>query len=107
LWSVINKTWQKEQEKEIVRVKEEGPVDLCGDGRCDSPGHNAKFGTYTLMQESTGKIVNFQVVQVNETTSSNAMEAEGCKRGLNYILSKDMSIRCLSTDRHITVTSYM
>jgi hypothetical protein len=23
-------------------------VDVCGDGRCNSPGHSAKYSTYTL-----------------------------------------------------------
>lgn len=44
-------------------MKKENYVDLCGDGRCDSLVHNAKFGTYTLMEEMTGKIVNFQIIQ--------------------------------------------
>ena len=46
-------------------------IHLNGDGRCDSPGHNAKYGTYTLMYDDTGKVVTFSVVQVSEVTSSN------------------------------------
>ena len=34
-------------------------VNLCGDGRFDSPGHNAKYGTYSLMDEATGNIIDF------------------------------------------------
>ena len=49
-------------------------VDVCGDGRCDSPGHSAKYGTYTLMNEKTNLIIEFSVVQVTEEPSSNAME---------------------------------
>ena len=88
LWPNFNKTWIAEQQKILEQMKQNGPVDLVGDGRSDSPGHNAKYGTYTLMEESTSQIVDFQVVQVSETTSSNAMEAEGCKRGLNFLLNK-------------------
>lgn len=40
------------------------PVVLGGDARCDSPGYSAKYGSYTLMDLVTKKIVDFQLVQV-------------------------------------------
>ena len=91
----------------VSELKHSDPIDLCGDGRADSPGHNAKYGTYTLMEESTGKIIDFHLVQVTEVTSSNAMEAEGCKRSLNFLIDQEIPVRCLSTDRHPTVSSNM
>ena len=80
-------------------------IDLCGDGRSDSPGHNAKYGTYSLMDESSEKIVDFSLVHVGEVSSSNAMENEGCQRSLNNVLSKKIKIRSLTTDRHTQITS--
>ena len=59
------------------------------------------------MEESTGKIIDFQLVQVTEVTSSSAMEVEGCKRSLNVLIDQEIPIRCLSTDRHPTVSSNM
>ena len=41
-------------------------LNLDGDGRCDNPGHSAKYGTYTLMDEDIGNVVTFQVVQVTK-----------------------------------------
>lgn len=38
-----------------------------------NPGHNAKYGTYTL-DDDTGKVVAFSVIQVSEVTSSNTIE---------------------------------
>ena len=35
-----------------------------GDGRADSPGYSAKYGTYSLLELSCNKIVDFQLVQV-------------------------------------------
>ena len=35
-----------------------------GDGRFDSTGHNAKYGSYTLLCSSIVKIVHFELVQV-------------------------------------------
>ena len=49
-----------------------GAINLNGDGRCDSPKRTAKFGTYTMDNDS-GKVVAFSVVQVSEVTSSNAI----------------------------------
>ena len=91
----------------VSELKHSDPIDLCGDGRADSPGYNAKYGTYTLMEESTGKIIDFQLVQVTEVTSSNAMEAEGYQRSLNFLIDQEIPVRCLSTDRHPTVSSNM
>ena len=51
-------------------------VNLSGNGRCDSPGHSAKYETYTMMDNDTGKIATFNVVQVSEVNSSNPMEKE-------------------------------
>ena len=41
-------------------------LNLDGDGRCDNPGHSAKYGTYTLMGEDIGNVATFQVVQVTK-----------------------------------------
>ena len=50
---------------------------LAGDGRCDSPGYSAKYGTSTLMDVETDLIVDFHVSQSTDTTSSVAMEKHG------------------------------
>ena len=50
--------------------KQDRTIDLFGDGRSDSPGHNAKYGTYTLMDENSEKIIDFSLVHVGEVSSS-------------------------------------
>ena len=37
---------------------------LAGDGRADSPGHSAKYGTYSILEMSCNKILDFKLVQV-------------------------------------------
>ena len=107
LFPVVEQTWIKSQSAVLKQMKQSSSVDVCGDGRCDSPGHSAKYGTYTLMDEKTNLIIEFSVVQVTEVTSSNTMEYEGCKRALNSINKKKIPIRCLTTDRHTTITAKM
>ena len=107
LLPVVDKKWKSCQKEIINELKKEDHVDICGDGRCDSPGHSVKYGTYTVIDESTKKVVEFNVVQVTEATSSNAMEYEGCKRTLNSLIKKKVPIRCLTTDRHTTITAKM
>ena len=78
---------------------------LSGDGRCDSPGHNAKYRTYTMIDQSSDKIVDFEIVQVSEVTSSNAMEREGFKRCMENIQSKGVKVKVVATDRHVSIKS--
>ena len=106
IFPIINKAYTTQQDAVIGEIKKQNrTIDLCGDGRSDSPGHNAKYGTYTLMDESSEKIVDFSLVHVREVSSSNAMENEGCQRSLNKVLKKKVKIRSLTTDRHTQITS--
>lgn len=77
---------------------------LAGDGRCDSPGHNAKYGTYSVMEVTTEKIVDFSLVQVSEVANSNAMETKGLTRCLAFLERDGQLIDLLATDRYLTCT---
>lgn len=88
LCPVINEFWQKEQNSVFSELNGKD-LSLSGDGRCDSPGHNAKYGTYTMIDQQTDKIVDFHVVQVSEVNNSNAMEREGFKRCMDNIKAKE------------------
>ena len=69
LFPVIAGTWKK-MKREIMQnlVDQRDEITLIGDGRCDSPGFSAKYGTYTVMDSTTSKIVEFQVIQVTEVS---------------------------------------
>ena len=68
----IQEAWEEEKGKVMDEVKQLGDVVLAGDARCDSPGHMAKYGSYTMMhvdgegKSGTRKIVSMNLVQVSE-----------------------------------------
>ena len=76
---------------------------LSGDGRCDSHGHNAKYGTYTMIDRQSDQIVEFQIVQCTEVNNSNEMEREGFKCGMDNIKAKGGNIKVITTDRHVGI----
>ena len=84
-----------------------GPLSIIGDGRCDSPGYSAKYGTCTIIDQNTDKILDFQLVQVGEVANSVAMEKTELERSLQYLLNEGLSIHQLATDRHPQITSFM
>ena len=56
---------ERKQENLFTILKERGnTLIVAGDGRCDSPGHSAKFGSCTLLELTLNKIVDFKIVQV-------------------------------------------
>lgn len=57
-------TWYFHQ-AELLNHYDGMALTLGGDPWCDSPGVSDKFGPNTLMAVETGKVVDFQLVQVN------------------------------------------
>ncbi|XP_060552356.1 uncharacterized protein LOC132713698, partial [Ruditapes philippinarum] len=83
----IEHVWKTHQNKLINDIRGRGsPLILGGDGRCCSPGHTAKYGTYSVMDLDSGKILDIQLVQSNEVKNSHAMELEGLQRSLSFLL---------------------
>ena len=66
LHTTIWQYWCGMREDVVAELAEIGsPCKFSGDGRADSPGHSAKYGTYSLIENHTNKVVHFEVVQVS------------------------------------------
>uniref|UniRef100_A0A3Q2PX19 Uncharacterized protein n=1 Tax=Fundulus heteroclitus TaxID=8078 RepID=A0A3Q2PX19_FUNHE len=67
-----------------------GKLICAGDGRSDSPGHCAKYGSYTLLEQTVNKVLDIQVVQSNEVKNASWCE-----------------IAVLITDRHMQIVKWV
>lgn len=66
LQPAVLSTWKHHQEALFSELrKKQIPIVLAGDGRADSPGHSAKYGTYSLLELNCNKIIDIQLVQVS------------------------------------------
>ena len=63
---VIRSVWNFKQTVLIDEIKENdsGKVKLGGDARCCSPGHTAKYGSYSVMNLKNNTVLDIQLVQV-------------------------------------------
>ena len=107
LFPCIHKIYKTFQAVIIDKVKERGAVNVIGDARCDSPGYNAKYSTYSLMDSITGQVMHFHVVHVGTVENSSRMEKEGLIKVLDKVKAWGISIRSLTTDRHPQVMKYI
>ncbi|XP_056312320.1 uncharacterized protein LOC130223502 [Danio aesculapii] len=99
--------WKSEQQSIIAQLKEGGKTAIAGDMRADSPGHSAKFGTYTVMDMQSNTIVDLQLVQSNEVGGSYHMEKEGLKRCLDVLENNGLEVDYIVTDRHPQIQKYL
>uniref|UniRef100_A0A671PRE8 Uncharacterized LOC107702177 n=1 Tax=Sinocyclocheilus anshuiensis TaxID=1608454 RepID=A0A671PRE8_9TELE len=106
VFPAIEKTWAKEQNAVLSSMKSREVV-LCGDGRCDSPGHCAKYCTYTFIDVESQKVADFKVISCTQVSSSNAMEIRGFKEALKSIEENGVKVSSISTDRHPQIVKEM
>ncbi|KAG1934115.1 hypothetical protein F2P79_020247 [Pimephales promelas] len=107
VFPVIEKTWIKEQSAVLTTMKSQEEVVLCGDGWCDSPGHPAKYCTYTFLDAQSQKVVDFKVISCTQVSSSNTMEIKGFKEALKTIEENGVKVSAISTDRHPQIIKEM
>ena len=106
LFPVVHKSWEFEKQA-LLSSLEGKELRLGGDGRCDSPGYSAKYCTYSMMDLDSEKIVDFEVVQVTQATSSVAMEKKGFQMVTDRLKNNDLKIKTICTDRHPGIASIM
>lgn len=104
--SVLHK-WRSQQIDLIEELKQSKTVSLGGDMRVDHPGHCANYGSYSMMDLSTNKIVDIQLVQSNEVGSRVRMEKEGLIRSLEFLEKSGVKVASLVTDRHTQVQKFV
>ena len=59
----VSRLWHRQQAKLLNELPSAG-ANIAGDARCCSPGHTAKYGSYSFISLDTGKVIDIQLVQV-------------------------------------------
>ncbi|XP_056000372.1 uncharacterized protein LOC125656629 isoform X1 [Ostrea edulis] len=108
LFPVIARVWNRHQETYARQAVERGePLIVGGDGRADSPGHCAKFGSYSTIDLEKGIVIDIQLVQSNEVKNSNGMEKRGLERAVDWVKNNDLEIGTIVTDRHLQIQKWI
>ena len=69
LHPTINIVWERYQRKLISELMEKNKgLALNGNGRADSPGHSAKYGSYSIIELNKNKVIDLKLVQVTATS---------------------------------------
>ena len=77
--------WHCHQLSLLSLLKSAGTkLTLGGDGRADSPGHSAKYGSYTVMDLEQHVVVDMQLVQVYTHNSHKSI--------IRYIVSNKIKV---------------
>ncbi|KAL1482259.1 hypothetical protein MTO96_033913 [Rhipicephalus appendiculatus] len=50
--------------RSLIEEAKNQPRSLASDGRCDTPGHSADFGAYTLLDSDLNKILHTELVKM-------------------------------------------
>lgn len=107
LFPAINKFYKATRSDLLKTCIASNDNHFSGDGRCDSPGYSAKYGTYSLMDTKANKIVDFYIVHVGHATNSSVMEKTGLKVLLDKFIDLGINIKSLTTDRHTQIRAMM
>ena len=57
--------WSENQSKLLSECVSKGPLTVGGDGRADSPGHSAMYGSYGIIDLSSNTAIHIELVQVS------------------------------------------
>ena len=61
LFPIVHHIYTTDRQIHFDKVAERNEIRLLRDGRSDSPGYSVKYGTYLVMESTSGETLNFQV----------------------------------------------
>ena len=99
---VVQERYCRENNSILNQLKEQGLCCLSGDRRCDSPGHNGKYLTYSFMNQITNKNAAMTITQVTEVKNSLNMAKVGFIKGLKFFRTDDVTVDQITTDSPLT-----
>ena len=97
---VVQERYCRESNSILNQLKDKVSCRLSGDGRRDSPRHNAKYLTYSFIDQITNKITAMTITQVTEAKSPNNMRKLGFIKELKFLRTNGVTVDQITTDRH-------
>ncbi|XP_049428542.1 uncharacterized protein LOC125886398 [Epinephelus fuscoguttatus] len=97
--AIVHK-WKTDQQNLFQQLQQKGKVAVGGDLQADSPGHSAKYGSYTLTHLESNTIMDLQLVMSDEVGGCYRIGREGLKRSLDLLKSKGLAVEYVVTDQH-------
>ncbi|XP_069139069.1 uncharacterized protein [Argopecten irradians] len=103
----IDQAWTDHQQSVFEEFRGKDLV-ILGDGRMDSPGYNAKFCSYTVMENDSKKILSLVTVDKRETEKKSClMEKAGFQKVMRELSRDGMSVKEVVTDAHSQIGAFM
>ena len=102
----VRNVWAKQQNDLFDKIRGQGLL-VGGDGRSDSMGHSAKYGSYTTVDLKRNKILHVDLVQSNEVKSSAHMELKGLQNTVKFFKDSGLKLSALITDRHRQIQKWV
>ncbi|XP_063312682.1 uncharacterized protein LOC134612265 [Pelobates fuscus] len=106
IFPVIHLHHTKDRHNIIDNLKDKA-ICLSGDGQSGHSVFSRKYCMYTLIEESTQKIIECNTIRVSERKSSIDTESKVFRKCLNKVLDEGLIVAYLATDRHIGITKIM
>ena len=79
-----------------------------GDGRMDSPGHCAQYCSYTMMENTTKKIVTLETMDKRQTGGKSCSLKKECFiKAMANLNEKQMDVGEIVSDAHMQITALM
>ncbi|XP_070578694.1 uncharacterized protein [Ptychodera flava] len=103
----IDEYWFQHQ-REILDKYRDRDIVVLGDGRMDSPGFNAQYCSYTIMENDSKDILSIVTMDKRMTERKSTNLEKACfVQSMTMLTDKDMKIGEVVTDSHLQIGAVM
>jgi transposase-like protein len=105
---IVYTYWNSMRQALMEKFRMSGkPINISGDGQFDSPGFNARYCFYSVIEATTNKVLDFYVADKSQTEYSSRMEPFATKMLLARLYKEKIEVKVCTTDRSGQLKSLM